>query len=129
MLCSVRVAESCCQFKGLTGLLGLGMLWQIRLGLRGWSADSRPGQGGGGGAVDPKKAGGGGGGGLAGVLSRLFDSGVEWDMKGGQGGGGGGGCGTGAVVSTSGVFVTVVAAVWVEASNDVMVAVVGLVSR
>jgi len=59
------------------------MLWQIRLGLGGWSKDSWPGQGGGGGAGDPENAGGAGGGG---VLSRLSDSGVEWDMKGGQGG-------------------------------------------
>ncbi len=80
MLCSLKVAENCCQFKDLTGLLGLGMLWQIRLGLRGWSADSRPGQGGGGGAGYPKNAGGAGGGGgqaLSGVMTRLFDSGVE----------------------------------------------------
>jgi len=32
-------------------------------------------------------------------------------------------------VSTSGVIVTVVVVVWVEASTEVMVAVVGLVSR
>jgi len=104
------------------------MLWQIRLGARGWSAESRPGHGGGGGGAGlPERAGGAGGGGghvLEEALSRLFDGGVEWDMKGGHGGGGG----TGAVVSTSGVVATVVAAVWVEASTEVMVAVVGLVS-